>query len=58
MSGAKGLRAGSALAEERFDILTPIVEEFFHVEQDYLEVSISSFITISLMLDDGIFTIN
>lgn len=39
MSGAKDLLAGAHTAAERMEIFDPVVEELFHVEQDYLEVS-------------------
>lgn len=39
MSGAKDLLAGARTAAERMEIFDPVVEELFHVEQDYLEVS-------------------
>lgn len=39
MSGAKDLLAGAYTAAERMEIFDPVVEELFHVEQDYLEVS-------------------
>lgn len=37
MSGAKDLLAGAHTAAERMEIFDPVVEELFHVEQDYLE---------------------
>lgn len=37
MSGAKDLLAGARTAAERMEIFDPVVEELFHVEQDYLE---------------------
>ena len=41
MDGAKLLRAGCHTALERLDHLNPVLEEFFHIQQDLLEVSIS-----------------
>ena len=38
LDSAKQLRAGTHEPCERFDHLTPVVEEMFHVQQDYLEV--------------------
>lgn len=39
LDSAKGLRAGVHSPVERFDHLSPVVEEIFHVQQDLLEVS-------------------
>ena len=38
MSGAKDLRAGARNRPQKFDMFSPIIEELFHVEQDFLEV--------------------
>lgn len=38
MSGAKDL-AGAHTAVERMEIFDPVIEELFHVEQDFLDVS-------------------
>ena len=35
---AKLLRSGTHTADDRFEQFSPIVEEFFHVQQDLLEV--------------------
>ena len=40
MASAKGLRRGAEKSEERFDMLIPVIEDFFHVMQDFLEVNI------------------
>lgn len=39
MSGAKDLLAGAHTAVERMEIFDPVIEELFHVEQDFLDVS-------------------
>lgn len=39
MSGAKDLLAGSHSAVERVEHFSPIIEELFHIEQDFLEVN-------------------
>lgn len=38
MSGAENFFAGAHTAPERIDIFDSVVEELFHVEQEYLEV--------------------
>lgn len=38
LDSAKDLRAGAHEKLERFENLTPILEEMFHVQQDLLEV--------------------
>jgi hypothetical protein len=40
MDSAKHLRSGSHTTLQRFENLAPVVEEFFHVLQDLLEVSL------------------
>ena len=38
LDSAKMLRLGAHTAKERFENLTPVIEELFHVQQDLLEV--------------------
>lgn len=47
MSGAKDLLAGAHTAAERMEIFDPVVEELFHVEQDYLEKLFKRFFSTS-----------
>ena len=39
LDSAKLLRAGAHTSLQRFENLFPMIEEFFHVQQDLLEVS-------------------
>ena len=40
MQGSKGLRKGSHTRDQRLELLNPVMEELFHVAQDFLDVSI------------------
>ena len=40
MSGAKDLVAGAHTAVERLEHFSPIIEELFHIEQDFFDVNI------------------
>ena len=39
LDSAKSLRGGAHTPTERFEHLSPVVEELFHLQQDLLEVS-------------------
>ncbi|KAH3815947.1 hypothetical protein DPMN_144486 [Dreissena polymorpha] len=40
LDGAKSLRLGAHTKEERFENLCPVVVEMFHMQMDFLHVSI------------------
>ena len=42
VSGARDLRAGAHTKEERLETIFPEIVEFFHVQQDFMEVSNNS----------------
>lgn len=53
MSGAKDLLAGAHTAAERMDVFDPVVEELFHVEQDYLEKLFKRFFSTKTSRQEG-----
>lgn len=39
LDAAKGLCAGAHTKQDRLEVFNPVLEEFFHVTQDYVHVS-------------------
>ncbi|XP_062604516.1 uncharacterized protein LOC134266312 [Saccostrea cucullata] len=53
MSGAKDLLAGAHSSVERLEHFSPIIEELFHIEQDFLEKLYKKFYTTQSMRQQG-----
>ncbi|XP_062567378.1 uncharacterized protein LOC134229640 isoform X2 [Saccostrea cucullata] len=53
MSGAKDLLAGAHTATERMEIFDPVIEELFHVEQDFLEKMFKRFYSTKTSRQEG-----